>query len=121
MILGAVAVPHPPIILPEVGRGEEIKISATINAYKEISRRIVELNPETIIITSPHSIMYSDYFHISPGEAATGSMAQFRAPQVALTIDYDVDFVRKLSADAMAENFLRARSAKEILRWITEQ
>ncbi len=103
MILGAVAVPHPPIILPEVGRGEEQKISATTAAYKEISRRIVELEPETIIITSPHSIMYADYFHISPGEAASGSLAQFRAAQVALAINYDVDFVRKLSADSMAE------------------
>ena len=102
-ILGAVAVPHPPIILPEVGRGEEEKISATTTAYKEIARRIVELNPDTIIITSPHSIMYSDYFHISPGEAATGNMAQFRAPQVALAINYDTDFVRKLSTDAMAQ------------------
>ena len=101
-ILGAVVVPHPPIILPEVGHGEEQKISATTNAYKEIARRIVELEPETIIITSPHSIMYSDYFHISPGEAATGNMAQFRAPQVALAINYDTDFVRKLSSDSMA-------------------
>ena len=103
-ILGAVAVPHPPIILPEVGRGEEQKISATTEAYKEISRRIVELDPDTIIITSPHSIMYSDYFHISPGDAAAGNMAQFRAPQVALAINYDIDFVRKLSADAMNQN-----------------
>ena len=104
-ILGAVAVPHPPIILPEIGRGEEQKISATIAAYQEIARRIVELNPETIIITSPHSILYADYFHISPGEAATGNMAQFRAAEVSLTINYDVDFARKLTTDAQAEKF----------------
>ena len=48
-ILAAVAVPHPPIILPEIGRGEEKKISATSNAYKEISRRIVELNPKSAL------------------------------------------------------------------------
>ncbi|MBQ3434530.1 MAG: AmmeMemoRadiSam system protein A, partial [Selenomonadaceae bacterium] len=102
-ILGAVAVPHPPIILPEVGRGEEQKISQTTEAYKEIARRIVELQPETIIITSPHSIMYSDYFHISPGVSASGDMAQFRAGQVKLSISYDTDFVKKLSTDAMAQ------------------
>ncbi|MBR4641984.1 MAG: AmmeMemoRadiSam system protein A [Selenomonadaceae bacterium] len=101
-ILGAAAVPHPPIILPEVGRGEEQKISATATAYKEVARRIVELAPDTIIITSPHSIMYADYFHISPGEAAADNMSQFRAPQVELAIDYDTDFARKLSADAMS-------------------
>lgn len=103
-ILGAVAVPHPPIILPEVGRGEEQKISETIEAYKEISRRIVELNPETIIITSPHSIMYADYFHISPGIEASGDMAQFRAGQVKLSINYDTDFVKRLSTEAMAQD-----------------
>ena len=103
-ILAAVAVPHPPIILPEIGRGEELKISATSNAYKEISRRIVELNPDAIIITSPHSILYADYFHISPGETAEGDMSRFRAPQVNLKINYDTEFVDKLSNAAMAEN-----------------
>ena len=103
-IQAAVVVPHPPIILPEVGRGEEEKISATSSAYREISRRIVELNPDTIIITSPHSILYADYFHISPGETAEGNMARFRAPQVDLKINYDAEFVDALSNAAMAEN-----------------
>ena len=102
-ILGAVAVPHPPIILPEIGRGEEEKIAATTAAYKEISRRIVELNPETIIITSPHSIMYADYFHISPGDVAVGNMAQFRAPQVAVKIKYDTEFAREIAVDSMTQ------------------
>ena len=102
-ILAADAVPHPPIILPEIGRGEEEKISATSNAYKEISRRIVELNPDTIIITSPHTILYADYFHISPGDSAKGDMSRFNAPQVNLKINYDVEFVDKLTRAAMSE------------------
>lgn len=102
-ILGAAIVPHPPIILPEIGRGEELKISATTAAYEEVARRIVELNPETIVITSPHSVMYADYFNISPGEGASGTMAQFRAPQVAIAVNYDVEFVQKLTSSAMAE------------------
>jgi len=102
-ILSATVVPHPPIILPEVGHGEEEKISATSAAYKKIAKKIVELNPDTIIITSPHSIMYADYFHISPGESAEGNMSQFRAPQVALKINYDTEFVKLLSDKAMAE------------------
>lgn len=33
-VLAAVAVPHPPLIIPEVGRGEEKRNSASpINAY----------------------------------------------------------------------------------------
>ena len=115
-ILAAVVVPHPPIILPEVGRGEEEKISATTKAYQEVMRRVVELNPDTIVITSPHSIMYNDYFHISPGESARGDMSQFRAPQVDLTINYDTEFVKRLSELAASENVpagtMGERSAK---------
>ena len=102
-ILSAAVVPHPPITLPEVGRGEEKKISETSNAYKKVAEKIVELNPDTIIITSPHSIMYSDYFHISPGESAEGNMSQFRAPQVEIKINYDAEFVKILSEKSMAE------------------
>ena len=36
-ILGAFMVPHPPIILPEVGRGEEKKIRATTDAYEAVA------------------------------------------------------------------------------------
>ena len=103
-IIAATVVPHPPIILPEIGRGEEEKISATTKAYKEIARRIVEKKPETVVITSPHSTIYADYFHISPGETAEGNFAQFRAPEVSLKIKYDTEFVKKLSDAAMNEN-----------------
>ena len=40
MILGAFMVPHPPLIVPEVGRGQEKKIQNTIDAYHEAGRRI---------------------------------------------------------------------------------
>ena len=81
-IIGAFMVPHPPIMLPEVGRGEEEKIAATTAAYRQVADRIAELKPKTIIISSPHSIMYADYFHVSPGKRAEGDMGRFRASQV---------------------------------------
>lgn len=71
-VVGTFIVPHPPIILPEVGRGEEQKIEKTARAYRAVAGRIAQLKPDTIVITSPHSIMYADYFHISPGSEARG-------------------------------------------------
>ena len=69
-IIGAFMVPHPPIMLPEVGRGEEKKISEVTAAYEQVADKIAQLAPETVIISSPHSVMYANYFHISPGAAA---------------------------------------------------
>jgi aromatic ring-opening dioxygenase LigB subunit len=68
-ILAAVAVPHPPIILSEIGGGEEKKIEKTTSSYQLAMYRIAKLNPDTIIVTTPHAVMYKDYFHISPGHS----------------------------------------------------
>lgn len=97
-------VPHPPLIIPEIGRGEERKIQNTIDAYHEAGRRISELRPETIVLLSPHQVMYADYFHISPGKRAEGDFGQFRAGQVKMEVCYDTDFVENLCklADAGA-------------------
>ena len=104
-VVGAIVVPHPPILLPEVGRGEEKKISATDAAYRKAAALVKELDPETIVLLSPHSVMYADYFHISPGRAAKGDMRQFHAPQVKIRAEYDSDFSEALAKAASAEGF----------------
>ncbi len=102
-LLGAFIVPHPPLIIPEVGKGDEKKISSTIDSYKEIARRIAALKPDTIILTTPHSIMYSDYFHISPGKTAKGDFSRFGAGKVKFQVVYDEEFVEALEAKAEKE------------------
>ena len=102
-IVGAFAVPHPPLIIPAVGHGREHDIQATIDAYEEVARRVAELRPDTLVISSPHSIMYRDYLHISPGAGARGSFAQFRAPQAAYECTYDQHFVAALEAACLAD------------------
>ena len=104
-VVGAIVVPHPPILLPEVGRGEEKKISATDAAYRKAAALVKELDPETIVLLSPHSVMYADYFHISPGRVAKGDMRQFHAPQVKIRAEYDSDFSEALAKAASAEGF----------------
>ena len=71
-VLAAVAVPHPPLIIPEVGRGEEKRIQHTINAYQQAMRFLARFKPDTVVLTTPHTVMYADYFHISPGKSACG-------------------------------------------------
>ena len=104
-IIGAYMVPHPPLIVPEVGRGGERQIEATNAAYLRVAKEIAELKPETIIVSSPHATMYADYFHISPGAGAEGSFAQFRAPQVRFHEKYDAELVRAIERMAEEEDF----------------
>lgn len=92
----AFMVPHPPFIVHEVGKGEEKSVQKTIDSYLQVAEEIAELQPETIIISSPHSVMYHDYFHISPGYEAHGSFAQFRAGTVTFDEKYDAELVKTI-------------------------
>lgn len=104
-IIAAFMVPHPPMIVPDVGRGSEKQIEKTIKAYEKVADEIAALKPETIIVSSPHSVMYSDYFHISPGAGATGSFAEFGAQQVKFDVQYDEELVKLLADKAKAADF----------------
>ena len=99
-IVASFIVPHPPLIIPEIGRGEEEKIQKTIDGYHNIARQISQIKPDTIIVTTPHSIMYSDYIHISPGRGAGGDFREFGHRNVSMEAEYDTDLVREISAEA---------------------
>ena len=88
-------VPHPPLIIPDVGGGEEKKIQKTVDAYQKVAEAVGRLQPETIVLLSPHQTMYADYFHISPGKGARGDFGQFRAARTSMEVAYDTEFVRK--------------------------
>ena len=104
-IVAAFMVPHPPMIVPEVGRGSEKQVEKTIKAYEKVADEIAALKPETIIISSPHSVMYSDYFHISPGSGAFGSFSEFGAAQVKFEVSYDEELVMKICGMAETAHF----------------
>ena len=104
-IIAAYMVPHPPMIVPEVGRGSEGQIEATRAAYARVAREIAALRPETVVVTSPHATMYSNYFHISPGRRAEGSFARFGAPGVRFKEAYDEELAGAVERLAKEEHF----------------
>lgn len=101
-VTGAVMVPHPPLIIPEVGCGQERGIQDTIASYHKAVKKIAEWKPDTVVVLSPHTVMYADYFHISPGKSAEGSFGRFGASQVKIPVQYDTEFVKVLSQEAQA-------------------
>ena len=104
-IVAAYMVPHPPMIIPEVGRGSESQITETIRAYQQAADEIAALKPETVIISSPHATLYADYFHISPGEKAAGDFGRFRAPEVSFREKYDTALIRTICELADGQGF----------------
>ncbi|NLX64298.1 MAG: AmmeMemoRadiSam system protein A [Clostridiaceae bacterium] len=95
-ILKAFFVPHPPLIIPDIGNGEESRISSTIEAYHEVGRQVRDLSPDVIILTTPHGPAYSDYIHISPGSRLSGSFKNFGAPRVKFEFNSETGLIDKI-------------------------
>ena len=93
------------MIVPQVGRGSEKQVQKTIRSYEAVAEEIAALRPETVIVTSPHAVLYADYFHISPGKEASGNFGRFGAPEVSFRESYDTELVKRLCALAKEADF----------------
>ncbi|MFH1427303.1 MAG: AmmeMemoRadiSam system protein B [Patescibacteria group bacterium] len=54
--------PHPPILIPSIGKENLSKLSNTIEAFNELEENIYVSKTETILIISPHGMIQSDSF-----------------------------------------------------------
>ena len=93
--------PHPPLIVPGVGKGDEIP--STRRACIQIAAEIKEYAPDTLVIISPHSILYEDYFHITPGKRAQGDFGAFRAKNINFSVEYDSELAALIGELAQRE------------------
>ena len=91
-MLAAFALPHPPIAIEKIGRGEERNIQSTIDAYYQISKIIADIQPDTIIISSPHAPYLRDGFFVGSSEKANGDFARFNHPEISHSFNMDKEF-----------------------------
>ena len=92
----AYILPHPPIAVPEVGGSRTEEIAATEEAFKKAGEDIRDYDPETIIIISPHNVMYRDAFFITKGEGGDGNLAAFGAPEPNIRFRYDSELCEEI-------------------------
>jgi aromatic ring-opening dioxygenase LigB subunit len=78
-IVAAIAVPHPPLLIPGVGDNQKAKVAQTKTAFEQAAAFVVSAAPQTLIIISPHAPLYRDCFHISRGSMGEGDFSQFVA------------------------------------------
>jgi len=102
-VLGIIA-PHPPIMVPEVGRDEAAVTIESAEAMHAAARLLAEFDPDTVVVMSPHSSAVRDAFAIDAGDRLDGDLAQFGAPEVALHVKGDPQLARAVMAEAEARD-----------------
>ena len=97
-------VPHPPIIVPEIGQGEEKKAQKTIEAMEEIAGDIAEKKPDIIIVITPHGPLFRDAVAVSAGREFKGDFGGFGQPGVSLSFNGSYDMAFDIMEEAARED-----------------
>ena len=115
-ILRYYLMPHPPLIIPNVGKGQERVIQNTIDACNKVGEEISKLKPETIVIITPHGTMFSDAIAISNEEEIRGNFTQFRDFDTFIEGKIDKEFNQELINLCKEENIPAAGIDSNLLR-----
>ena len=97
-------VPHPPLLVPDVGGGREIGISATTKAMERLTQQLAGHRPETVFIISPHGTYYHNAMGVATAKSSQGNMRSWGARGPDYHFDNDLEAVAALEEEARAAN-----------------
>lgn len=112
-IQAAFVMPHPPIIVPTVGRGSEKDASKTIEACRAVARRLVDVDPDVIVVSSPHAPLYRGEFYVATVDGISGTMARFGAPKTRISAQCDVPLAKRIVDQAEQEGITIAENTMD--------
>lgn len=103
-ILGGYLFPHPPIIINEIGRGEEKKAIKTVEGSRALAKSIGQEKPSTIIIITPHGPLFRDAIAISTETELRGDFGNFGRRDLEFHFQNNVELGRKIVEKSREEN-----------------
>lgn len=65
MLVFSAICPHPPILIPTIGKDNIKEIKNTVEAMKKLEQELYAAKPEVIVLISPHGEMIPDAFSIN--------------------------------------------------------
>lgn len=110
---GYFVVPHPPIAVHEIGKGEESRIENTINAYMKVAEEIKEIAPDTIVFITPHGPLFKDAIAINCEDYVGGNFMDFGVPQLKFNADVDNKLTEDIIRRAERHNIPYVRINRE--------
>lgn len=100
-MFGAI-LPHPPLLVPEIGREQLKKVESTTRSVAEVFRRLKKHDFDTLVVVTPHGKVGQASVPVYTGHVFEGDFAMFGAkkpmlsfkgdPKLGLAVIKDCDF-----------------------------
>ncbi len=95
IVFGAI-LPHPPILVPEVGRKRLNEASQSKKALEEISQRLKKKTFDTVVIITPHGKVGQASVPVYTGHVFEGSFGTFGVSRPNFTLKGDAELGREV-------------------------
>lgn len=97
--------PHPPIMVPEVGRESIAGVVSSIDAMAELTKRLIHSGSESVVLISPHAPLEADAFVAYEGPEVYGDFSNFNAPDTRFGVQVDEELLFAIKQAAAAKNY----------------
>lgn len=113
-IILAGLMPHPPIAVPEIGKGHQREVSRTQRAMRDLAERIKQLAPDTIIMITPHGPVFRDAVAVLEREEFEGDLSDFGARSVSFMFKNDEELTREIYKEATKSGVKMIKMASDL-------
>lgn len=97
--------PHPPIMVPEVGREAIAEVRGSIDAMQLFTERIIASGAESVVLVSPHAPLEARAFVAYNDAQLYGDFANFRAPQATVEAPLDQELFEAIGEIASEKHY----------------
>lgn len=95
MLSFAAILPHPPVLIPSIGKDNTEKLIKTQNALDILESEFRQKQIDTVIIISPHGDLYPDAFTINTLPDYEANFEQFGDFETKLKFQGDLEFINR--------------------------
>lgn len=96
-------VPHPPLLVPDIGGGQERAISATTKAMETLTDKLADCSPQVILIISPHGNYYPKAMGILAAKSSQGDLSRWGSRSPRHHFESDLSLVSLIEEEAKAD------------------
>lgn len=106
----AFIMPHPPIIIPEIGRGSELEAIKTIEGCKKAAQALAGEKPETIIVITPHGPVFRDAVCLGADPVLKGDFGQFGNKKLKFEFKNDEELLNSICDEIKQEGIFTVKN-----------
>lgn len=117
-IIGGCIVPHPPLLVPAIGGRDLATVRSTQEAMQRLGRELKSMDPDVLVMISPHTPIFRDAFTVKTNPVLEGSFASFGCPQVRISKQNDVELARAMVEAAEAQGIPLVPLESSRGRWL---